>query len=149
MKYYIIAGEASGDLHGSNLIKALHRKDTQADIRCWGGDRMEEAGATLVKHYRDLAYMGFVEVIKHLGAILNNIKYCKADILKYNPDVLVLIDYPGHIVCSSLSRSEIVVPLLRNGEVIGVLDVDSADYNQFDEVDKVYLEQIAGMLKTD
>jgi len=95
MRYYIIAGEASGDLHGSNLIKALHRKDAQADIRCWGGDRMEEAGATLVKHYRDLAYMGFVEVIKHLGTILNNIKYCKEDILKYKPDVLVLIDYPG------------------------------------------------------
>lgn len=95
MRYYIIAGEASGDLHGSNLIKALHRKDAQADIRCWGGDRMEEAGATLVKHYKNLAYMGFVEVIKHLGTILNNIKYCKEDILKYKPDVLVLIDYPG------------------------------------------------------
>lgn len=95
MRYYIIAGEASGDLHGSNLVKALHRQDSQADIRCWGGDRMQAAGATLVKHYRDLAFMGFVEVIKHLGTILNNISFCKKDILLHKPDVLVLIDYPG------------------------------------------------------
>lgn len=95
MRYYIIAGEASGDLHGSNLIKALHLQDTKADIRCWGGDKMEAAGATLVKHYRDLAFMGFVEVIRHLGTILNNIKFCKQDITAFRPDVLVLIDYPG------------------------------------------------------
>lgn len=95
MRYYIIAGEASGDLHGSNLIKALHLQDNQAEIRCWGGDKMEAAGATLVKHYRDLAFMGFVEVIKHLGTILSNIKFCKADIQQFKPDVLVLIDYPG------------------------------------------------------
>lgn len=95
MRYYIIAGEASGDLHGSNLIKALHMHDAHADIRCWGGDKMEAAGVVLVKHYRDLAFMGFVEVIKHLGTILNNIKFCKQDILDYKPDVLILIDYPG------------------------------------------------------
>lgn len=95
MRYYIIAGEASGDLHGSNLIKALHHQDAHVDIRCWGGDKMEAAGATLVKHYRDLAFMGFVEVIKHLGTILGNIKFCKQDILDYKPDVLVLVDYPG------------------------------------------------------
>lgn len=95
MRYYIIAGEASGDLHGSNLIKALHGIDKQADIRCWGGDRMEAAGATLVKHYRELAFMGFVEVITHLPTILDNIKFCKQDILQYGPDVLVLVDYPG------------------------------------------------------
>ncbi|HTN17031.1 MAG TPA: lipid-A-disaccharide synthase [Chitinophagaceae bacterium] len=95
MKYYIIAGEASGDLHGSNLITALHRQDATADIRCWGGDKMEAAGATLVKHYRDLAFMGFVEVIRHLGTILSNISFCKKDISAYAPDVLVLIDYPG------------------------------------------------------
>lgn len=95
MRYYIIAGEASGDLHGSNLISALHRGDPEATIRCWGGDRMEAAGATLVKHYRDLAFMGFVEVLKHLGTILKNIKFCKQDILEFQPDVLVLIDYPG------------------------------------------------------
>jgi lipid-A-disaccharide synthase len=95
MRYYIIAGEASGDLHGSNLIKALHQKDPQAEIRAWGGDKMQAAGATLVKHYRDLAFMGFVEVIKHLGTIMENIKFCKADITAFRPDVLVLIDYPG------------------------------------------------------
>lgn len=95
MRYYIIAGEASGDLHGGNLIKALHQQDPQADIRCWGGDRMQAAGAVLVKHYRELAFMGFVEVLMHLRTILNNIKFCKKDILGYKPDVLVLIDYPG------------------------------------------------------
>ncbi|MEI8280383.1 MAG: lipid-A-disaccharide synthase [Bacteroidota bacterium] len=95
MRYYIIAGEASGDLHGSNLIKAMHTKDPQADIRCWGGDRMQNAGATLVKHYRDLAFMGFVEVLAHLRTIFNNIAFCKKDIIIYKPDVLVLIDYPG------------------------------------------------------
>jgi len=95
MRYYIIAGEASGDLHGSNLIKALHKQDTDANIRCWGGDRMQAAGATLVKHYRDLAFMGFVEVIIHLRTIFKNIQFCKEDITAYRPDVLVLIDYPG------------------------------------------------------
>ncbi len=95
MKYYIIAGEASGDLHGGNLIKALHKKDDKADIRCWGGDKMQAAGATLVKHYRDLAFMGFVEVIANLRTILRNIDFCKKDLLAYHPDVLVLIDYPG------------------------------------------------------
>ena len=95
MQYYIIAGEASGDLHGSNLIKELHKLDTAANIRCWGGDKMEAAGATLVKHYRDLAFMGFVEVIKNLRTIFRNIDLCKKDILAYKPDVLILIDYPG------------------------------------------------------
>jgi len=95
MKYYIIAGEASGDLHGSNLIKAIRSKDQEAQIRCWGGDKMEEAGATLVKHYRELAFMGFVEVIANLGTILKNLKFCKSDISSFQPDVLVLIDYPG------------------------------------------------------
>lgn len=95
MRYYIIAGEASGDLHGSNLIKALHEQDTHADVRCWGGDRMQAAGATLVKHYRDLAFMGFVEVLMHLRTIMRNIDFCKQDILAYKPDVLILIDYPG------------------------------------------------------
>lgn len=95
MRYYIIAGEASGDLHGGNLIKAIHNEDTNAVVRCWGGDRMEAAGATLVKHYRDLAFMGFVEVITHLRTIFRNIDFCKKDILAFEPDVLVLIDYPG------------------------------------------------------
>lgn len=95
MRYYIIAGEASGDLHGSNLIKALRAKDTNAEIRSWGGDKMEAAGATLVKHIRDLAFMGFVEVLKHLGTIFDNISFCKKDILQYKPDVIIFIDYPG------------------------------------------------------
>jgi lipid-A-disaccharide synthase len=95
MKYYIIAGEASGDLHGSNLIKELKKLDANANIRCWGGDKMQQAGGELVKHYRDLAFMGFTEVIKNLGVILRNLKFCKEDILNFNPDGLILIDYPG------------------------------------------------------
>jgi lipid-A-disaccharide synthase len=95
MRYYIIAGEASGDLHGGNLIRALHRQDAAAEVRCWGGDRMEAAGATLVRHYRDLAFMGFVEVLRHLRTIFRNIEFCKKDIQAFRPDVLVLIDYPG------------------------------------------------------
>ncbi|MCK9404172.1 MAG: lipid-A-disaccharide synthase [Chitinophagaceae bacterium] len=95
MKYYIISGEASGDLHGSNLVRQLHLQDLQASIRCWGGDLMQEAGATLVKHYRDLAFMGFSEVIMNLPVILRNIGFCKQDILTFQPDILVLIDYPG------------------------------------------------------
>jgi lipid-A-disaccharide synthase len=95
MKYYIIAGEASGDLHGSNLIKEIKRLDPAASIRAWGGDLMKDAGASLVKHYRDLAFMGFLEVIKNLPTILQNIKFCKQDIEAWQPDVLVLVDYPG------------------------------------------------------
>jgi len=95
MKYYVIAGEASGDLHASNLIKELKQFDSLAEFRCWGGDLMEEQGASLVKHYRDLAFMGFVEVIANLRTILNNIKFCKEDILKYQPDAIILVDYPG------------------------------------------------------
>ncbi len=95
MQYYIIAGEASGDLHGSNLIKELKVLDTAASIRCWGGDKMEAAGATLVKHYKDLAFMGFIEVIKNLRTIFKNLDYCKNDILAFKPAALILIDYPG------------------------------------------------------
>ena len=95
MKYYIIAGEASGDLHGSNLIKELHDRDTTAEIRCWGGEMMAAAGGKLVKHYRDLAFMGFAEVIRNLPAIFKNLAFCKKDIARFQPDVLVLIDYPG------------------------------------------------------
>lgn len=95
MKYYIIAGEASGDLHGSNLIRALQKEDPQAIVRCWGGDKMSEAGATLVKHYRDLAFMGFTEVIMNLRTILRNLSFCKKDIATFQPDVLILVDYPG------------------------------------------------------
>nr|WP_315147663.1 lipid-A-disaccharide synthase [uncultured Flavobacterium sp.] len=95
MKYYIIAGEASGDLHGSNLMKSIYQEDTTAEIRFWGGDLMKKVGGTLVKHYRDLAFMGFAEVVMNLKTILNNIKICKTDILAFQPDVIVFIDYPG------------------------------------------------------
>ncbi len=95
MKYYVIAGEASGDLHGSNLIQELHRKDEDAEVRCWGGELMQEAGATLVKHYKELAFMGFVEVAGHLRTIFNNINFCKEDIKRFSPEAIVLIDYPG------------------------------------------------------
>ena len=95
MKYYIIAGEASGDLHGSNLMKSLQQKDPNAEFRFWGGDLMEKQGGTLVKHYRDLAFMGFLEVAMNLKTILNNIKFCKNDIKNNTPDVLILVDYPG------------------------------------------------------
>lgn len=95
MRYYLIAGEASGDLHASNLIKNLKLQDTDADIRAWGGDLMAAAGAHIVKHYRDLAFMGFVEVLLNLRTILGNMRFCKSDILAFQPDVLVLVDYPG------------------------------------------------------
>jgi len=95
MKYYIIAGEASGDLHGSNLMKALLEEDPAADIRFWGGDLMASVGGTLVKHYKDTAVMGIIEVISKLGQISANLKLCKNDIMDYKPDVVILIDYPG------------------------------------------------------
>ncbi|MBD79757.1 MAG: lipid-A-disaccharide synthase [Crocinitomicaceae bacterium] len=95
MKYYIIAGEASGDLHGSNLIKELNKLDQNAEVRAWGGDLMQSVGATLVKHIRDLAFMGFLEVLLNLGTIFKNITFCKKDVLAFQPDVLILIDYPG------------------------------------------------------
>lgn len=95
MKYYIIAGEASGDLHGSNLIRALQNLDSQAVIRAWGGDMMAEAGADIRKHYRDLAFMGFLEVVKNLRTITRNLAFCKRDILEFQPDVIIFIDYPG------------------------------------------------------
>lgn len=95
MKYYLIAGEASGDLHGSNLIRALREKDPHAECRCWGGDLMQAAGAELVMHYRDLAFMGFVEVLSNLRTIFRNITLCKQDIVAYQPDCIIFIDYPG------------------------------------------------------
>jgi lipid-A-disaccharide synthase len=95
MKYYIIAGEASGDLHGSNLIKALQKESPEIDIRFWGGDLMSALAGEPVKHIKDLAFMGFIEVIANLRTILKNISFCKADILAYQPDALILIDYPG------------------------------------------------------
>lgn len=95
MKYYLIAGEASGDLHGSLLMQELQQKDPQAEFRFWGGDLMEQVGGTLVRHYRDLAFMGFVEVLGNLRTILRNIGDCKKDIQEFEPDVIIYIDYPG------------------------------------------------------
>ena len=95
MKYYILAGEASGDLHGANLMKALLKEDPKAEIRFWGGDLMQEVGGTLVKHYKERAFMGFVEVLMNLRKILGMISFCKRDIAKFKPDVLVLIDNSG------------------------------------------------------
>ena len=95
MKYFIIAGEASGDLHGSNLIKAILKNDPSATIQCWGGELMQAAGGKLVKDYRSLAFMGFVEVLLNLRTILSNIAFCKKDIRAFEPDVLICIDYPG------------------------------------------------------
>lgn len=95
MKYYIISGEASGDLHGSNLMKELKAMDPGAQFRCWGGDLMKEQGAELVKHYRELAFMGFTEVLMNIRTILRNIDLCKKDIADWKPDAVILIDYPG------------------------------------------------------
>jgi lipid-A-disaccharide synthase len=95
MKYYIIAGEASGDLHGSNLMKSLMIQDVNAEFRFWGGDLMNAVNKNLVKHYKDLAFMGFLEVAKNLRVILKNISFCKEDISAYNPDIIIFIDYPG------------------------------------------------------
>ena len=105
MKYYIIAGEASGDLHGSNLMKGIYAEDPQAEIRFWGGDLMSDAWSSyhsggavssgLVRHYKEGAVMGFVEVLAKAGRLLRNVDFCRKDILAWNPDVVILIDYPG------------------------------------------------------
>jgi lipid-A-disaccharide synthase len=95
MKYFIVAGEASGDLHGSNLVKELFRQDSSAEIACWGGDLMQSAGARLLMHYRNTAFMGFLVILKNLGRVLQNISLCRKHVSDYNPDVLILIDYPA------------------------------------------------------
>ena len=95
MRYYIIVGEASGDLHASNLMLALKSLDSEADFRYYGGDLMQAVGGTLVKHYKELAYMGFIPVLTHLGTIMRNMQQCKADIEAWRPDALILVDYPG------------------------------------------------------
>jgi lipid-A-disaccharide synthase len=95
LKLYVIAGEASGDLHGSNLMRALKTENTQIDFRCWGGDKMEKQGGKIVKHISELAFMGFIEVVSNIRTIFKNIRFCKIDIEYYQPDALILIDYPG------------------------------------------------------
>ena len=95
MRYFIIAGEQSGDLHGSNLVRGILDRDKSAEIQCWGGDLMADAGATLLVHYKKMAFMGFVAVVKNLGAIRKNLYICKEQILEFKPDVVIFIDYPG------------------------------------------------------
>ena len=95
MKYYVIAGEPSGDMYAAGLLKELKNVDANAKFRCWGGDLMQAEGAEIIKHYKELAFMGFVEVAKNIRTIFKNIAFCKEDILKYKPDVLILVDYPG------------------------------------------------------
>src|SRR6185437_6146488 len=95
MKYFLIAGERSGDLHGSNLIKELRAKDKQAELQCWGGEMMEEAGARLLKHYKEISFMGFVEVLANASKIKQALKTCKENILAFQPDVIILIDFGG------------------------------------------------------
>ena len=95
MKYYLIAGEASGDLHASRLMRSLKQQDPEAEFRFFGGDLMAAEGGTLVKHYRELAYMGFVPVLLHLRTIMRNMKRCKQDITDWQPDAVILVDYPG------------------------------------------------------
>jgi lipid-A-disaccharide synthase len=95
MRYYVLAGEASGDLHASNLIKEIHQIDSEAQFRGFGGDLMEKAGMTVLKHYRDMAFMGIVPVIMNIRTIKKNFRFCEQDLLNFNPDVLILVDYPG------------------------------------------------------
>lgn len=95
MKYYIIAGEASGDLHASNLVRELKKKDPEVEVRGWGGDLMRDAGVSIVRHYKDTAIMGFVNVLRKLGTLKANIRYCREDIRRWNPDVVILVDYAG------------------------------------------------------
>ena len=95
MKYYLIVGEASGDLHASNLMRALIQEDPEAEFRFFGGDLMTAVGGTRVKHYKELAYMGFIPVLLHLRTIFRNMKECKQDIVRWAPDVVILVDYPG------------------------------------------------------
>jgi len=114
MKYYIIAGESSGDLHGSNLMKEIRARDPQAEFRCWGGDRMQKQGGVIVKHYRDLAFMGFIRVILNLRTILGNIKFCKEDILQYKPDAVILVDYPGFNLREYVDQMFVILPFEKD-----------------------------------
>ena len=112
MRYYIIAGEASGDLHGSNLVREMSTIQPGNEYRGWGGDLMQAAGVTIVKHFRDLAFMGFIEVVKNLPAILRNLSFCKEDILRFKPDVLILIDYPGFNLRIAEWASQKKIPII-------------------------------------
>jgi lipid-A-disaccharide synthase len=112
MKYYLIAGEASGDLHASNLMTALKKEDPQADFRFFGGDLMQSAGGTLVRHYRDMAYMGIIPVLLHLRTILRNMQLCREDILACRPDAVILIDYPGfNLKIAKFVKTQLDIPV--------------------------------------
>lgn len=112
MKYYLIVGEASGDLHASELMKAIKLKDPQADFRYLGGDNMAAVGGTLVKHYKEMAYMGFIPVLMHLRTIFRNMDMCKRDIVEWKPDVLILVDYPGfNLKIANYIRSTTTIPV--------------------------------------
>ena len=112
MKYYLIAGEASGDLHASNLMHALKEKDPQANFRFFGGDLMQQVGGTLVKHYRDMAFMGVIPVLMNLRTILNNMSVCREDIRNYHPDVVILVDYPGfNLKIAQFVKTELHLPV--------------------------------------
>lgn len=112
MKYYLIAGEASGDLHASHLMAALQQEDAAAEFRFFGGDMMQAVGGTLVKHYRELAYMGFIPVLLHLRTIFSNMTYCKKEISQWNPDVVILVDYPGfNLTIADYVHKELHLPV--------------------------------------
>lgn len=112
MKYYLIVGEASGDLHASNLMSALKTKDSEAEFRFFGGDLMAAQGGTLVKHYKELAYMGFVPVLLHLRTIFANMRKCKEDIVAYAPDVVILVDYPGfNLSIAKFVKTQTTIPV--------------------------------------
>lgn len=112
MKYYLIVGEASGDLHASNLMKALQQHDPEADFRFFGGDLMAAVGGSLVKHYKDMAYMGFIPVLLHLRTIFRNMDFCKQDIVRWQPDVLILVDYPGfNLKIAEFIKSHTRIPI--------------------------------------
>ena len=125
MKYYLIAGEASGDLHASRLMRSLKQRDQEAEFRFFGGDLMAAEGGTLVKHYRELAYMGFIPVLLHLRTILRNMKMCKQDITEWQPDVLILVDYPGF----NLSIAKYIHRWRGGARVRGYEDSSSAESN--------------------
>ena len=111
MRYYLIAGEASGDLHGANLIAALKKNDATSEFRAWGGNKMQNQGAQIVTHYKHLAFMGFWEVAKNLRTILSYIAFCKKDILSFKPDALILIDYPGFNMRIAKWASALGIPI--------------------------------------
>ena len=118
MKYYLIAGEASGDLHASNLMRALKSCDEKADFRYFGGDLMKKQGGTLVKHYREMAFMGIIPVLMNLKTIMRNMKVCKEDIRNFHPDVVILVDYPGfNLKIAEFVKKELKLPVHYFGDI--------------------------------